>query len=172
MASVKELTGGTGDTNPQLLTTTITQPAADTAITTEIPIPIARFQQKKGKAIVFEVLGIAYYLTDFAAIAAQANVRCSLATADVTGVDAPQVFDQFRVDGIFATAVGFQYYPLTQYVDLSDGAGHGFLVATDNIFATLQSTATGLANVITVKVKYRFKEVGLTEYLGIVAGQQ
>lgn len=65
--------------------------------------------------------------------------------------------------------------------DLTDGAGHGVLVATDNIFLTLQTAATvvGASATITAAtgfgecaILYRFKEVGLAEYIGIVQSQQ
>lgn len=55
--------------------------------------------------------------------------------------------------------------------DLTDGAGHGYLVATDSIFARLSSTLTGLTNTADVRLLYRFKEVPLAEYIGIVQSQ-
>jgi len=65
--------------------------------------------------------------------------------------------------------------------DLTDGAGHGILIATDQIFLTQQTslaclTASGTADSITGFVQadliYRFKEVKLQEYIGIVQSQQ
>jgi hypothetical protein len=55
--------------------------------------------------------------------------------------------------------------------DLTDGAGHGFLVATDQIYAQIASTNTGAAQSCDVKIMYRWKNVGLQEYIGIVQGQ-
>lgn len=65
--------------------------------------------------------------------------------------------------------------------DLTDGAGHGLLVATDNIWLTCYATAAtadagenAVLNVATVNADliYRFKEVSLQEYIGIVQSQQ
>lgn len=56
--------------------------------------------------------------------------------------------------------------------DFSDGAGHGLLIATDSIFAALNSTATTLTNIADCRLLYRFKEVPLAEYIGIVQSQQ
>lgn len=64
--------------------------------------------------------------------------------------------------------------------DLTDGAGHGVLVATDNVFLTLQTALSsiigtsvgGITGVAECAILYRFKEVGLAEYIGIVQSQQ
>lgn len=56
--------------------------------------------------------------------------------------------------------------------DLTDGAGHGILIATDQIFVQMKSQATGTANSAYIKLCYRWKNVGLSEYIGIVQSQQ
>lgn len=55
--------------------------------------------------------------------------------------------------------------------DFSDGAGHGYLVAVDSLFVTLASALTGLTNTADLRLLYRFKEVPLAEYIGIVQSQ-
>lgn len=63
---------------------------------------------------------------------------------------------------------------------MTDGAGHGVLVATDNIYLTLQtalssvigSSVGGIQGFGEAAILYRFKEVGLAEYIGIVQSQQ
>lgn len=65
----------------------------------------------------------------------------------------------------------FQSTQQTQ--DLTDGAGHGVLVATDAIY--LQIFTTGVANTSETgrfRMLYRFKNVSLAEYIGIVQSQQ
>lgn len=56
--------------------------------------------------------------------------------------------------------------------NLTDGAGHGYLVATDYIFAQVGSQNTNAAQFVDIKILYRWKNVGLQEYIGIVQGQQ
>jgi len=56
--------------------------------------------------------------------------------------------------------------------DFTDGAGHGFLIGTDSIFARLSSVATGIPNVANIRLLYRWKSVPLAEYIGIVQSQQ
>lgn len=172
MATVKEITGGTGDVNPQTLTESLTQSAADTNTTLEIPVPIARFQLRKGKSIIMEILQVKWILDDLVTPGGAVNVSGFLSTRSGTpNLTTSTVFSQVRVDGIFATAVGISYVPLIYNDVLHDGAGHGFLVATDNIYLTVRSTNTSAANLVTAKIFYRFKEVSLEEYLGIVASQ-
>lgn len=73
---------------------------------------------------------------------------------------------------------GAQIYDfnLSEYDDLTDQAGHGLLVATDNIYLNVWMDSTG-AQVITnpavvCTLHYRLKEIGLQEYIGIVQSQQ
>lgn len=56
--------------------------------------------------------------------------------------------------------------------DITDGAGHGYLVGTDKIYAQITSSNTGAVNSASVKVYYRWKNVSLTEYIGMVQSQQ
>ena len=56
-------------------------------------------------------------------------------------------------------------------LDLTDGAGHGFLVASDNIYLQVSSIASGIVNSANVKILYRWKDVSVQEYVGIVQSQ-
>jgi len=56
--------------------------------------------------------------------------------------------------------------------DLTDGAGHGILVATDTFQVAIQSQGYVAAQVYGFKILYRMKTVGLVEYIGIVQSQQ
>lgn len=63
--------------------------------------------------------------------------------------------------------------------DLTDGAGHGLLVATDNIWLShaLTVNCPGIAfqtgsGQVTCEIIYRMKKITLAEYVGIVQSQQ
>lgn len=61
--------------------------------------------------------------------------------------------------------------------DLTDGAGHGMLVATDSVFfGLLNPTGYGASGANTlgaqVDLLYRWKDVSIEEYIGIVQSQQ
>ena len=62
--------------------------------------------------------------------------------------------------------------------DLTDDAGHGVLVASDKLWFfisnrySINNTGTGAgASTAIIRVLYRFKSVGLTEYIGLVQSQ-
>lgn len=55
---------------------------------------------------------------------------------------------------------------------MTDGAGHGVLVATDKIYMLTASLAATGAQEAIVKILYRLVDVGLEEYIGIVQSQQ
>lgn len=60
--------------------------------------------------------------------------------------------------------------------DLTDGAGHGILVATDFLYFSFSTvvgsgSATSQASFASCRIKYRWKEVKLEEYIGIVQSQ-
>ena len=59
--------------------------------------------------------------------------------------------------------------------DITDGAGHGVLVATDSIYITGYVPASWYlngTNTVFAKLLYRWKDVSLAEYIGIVQSQQ
>lgn len=57
-------------------------------------------------------------------------------------------------------------------MDLTDGAGHGLLLATNSIFMQGDTTLfTPAVAVFDCKMLYRFKTVDILEYVGIVQSQ-
>jgi len=75
------------------------------------------------------------------------------------------VSSKITVDG--ATHV---QYPI--HIDLTDGAGNGMLVATDRMFIYGGGAGNAVVGRYSAKILYRLVEVGITEYVGIVAQQQ
>lgn len=87
----------------------------------------------------------------------------------------PKVFawTELSVRNAFTAAGSVaQVQPVMQTVDLTDGQGHGVLIATDNIYVC--GSASGYQNVQTIsfKILYRLKTVSLSEYVGMVQSQQ
>lgn len=177
------LTGGTKDVNPQYLSGLITLSAANTATEVTLGTPIVRVgPQTGGKSIIMEILKL---YVDFPAIdadAAAATARAmtfsvqTVASTAVTTLDNPRNIAFLSLDNRNAfTAAGTG--TLSERVDPSvwdftDGAGHGVLVATDNIFLAANTQGQAGASVFRFKILYRFKEVSLVEYIGIVQSQQ
>jgi len=176
-----ELTGGTGDVSPQLLTMAITMSAANTFTQSEIPLPVNRFREKGKSVIVIEMLKTYWDLSELDANnAAGGNVlqilgQISTASQTTSNPGLTQVvaWAQKSYRGAFTAAGTFQAIneePIT--VDHTDGAGHGVLIATDNIFLGLNTIGYTAAASANIKVLYRFKQITIEEYIGIVQSQQ
>ena len=185
-ASKDTLTGGTRDVNPQYLHGRLTLTAANTATELNLSTPIVRVgPQSNGKAIIMELLKIFVFYPELDLDAAAATGRqLSLAfstvssgtTAALPTFDNPRVFAMFvhSVRNAF-TAAGTGLLDLQNdpaVYDFGDGAGHGILIATDNIYITGLTAGMTAAATFTFKILYRFKEVSLVEYIGIVQSQQ
>lgn len=181
--SKKTLTGGTGDVNPQFISGTAAQSAADTNTTTEINLPIQRIASNApGQAVIMEVLKIWVNFPVFNAIATAGEtvdvLSLSFATRNfgtaATFISTSSVFafmENLRSGAFTAAGTFSMIQPQTLMWDLTDGAGHGVLVATDSMFVQAQSSGTGNANSFGFKLLYRWKRVSLTEYIGIVQSQ-
>lgn len=92
-----------------------------------------------------------------------------------TNLSDPTVFAYYNKEKRGQVSAGGSYFlgidePWS--IDLTDGAGHGILIATDYIYASFSSAGTGVINSAQVKILYRWKNIGLTEYIGIVQSQQ
>jgi len=164
------LTGGSGDVNPQYMHLSATQTGADTATTVTFPIPIQRLQNA-GRAQVMEILKV-FWSVDLS-VEVDSVITFVLSTANT----AAQTYGSTRVIDALLERMGITTSGTFDHVqpichDLTDGAGHGFLVATDNIFLQLNSVTTGQTLSCNVKILYRWKDVSTTEYVGIVQGQQ
>lgn len=180
-ATSDTLTGGTKDVSPQLLTMVNVMTVANTYKEVQVPLPVNRFFAGKSKAIVIEILKLFFDLSEVdanpPAPGGIISIQGQLSTVSLTGINAgdSRVFVKAEkiVRGAFTAAGSYATGatdPIT--IDLTDGAGHGFLVAGDQIFFGLGTSGfTGPGSGV-IKALYRFKEIGLDEYIGIVQGQQ
>lgn len=194
MATVKALTGGTRDLNPQVLILPITTTGGTASGTfgagvSRVQLPVPRYSAKNGRSIVMEVLGLEFIYNQLPQpqlVDGSSNIFGAMVTTS-SGVPtslAQVVQDTGCVDidvQAYVVKVGAGLAPLlytpnaTYYEDLTDGAGHGILVASDAIsFITFDNNNSGAVQTVqaTAKLTYRFKEVSLTEYIGIVQSQQ
>lgn len=178
MATRKALTGGTGDVNPQPLSSFVVQSAADTTTQQTINLPIPRLPTAKGKAMVMEVLKVKFYHTNTTALAASTQVLATLSTNATTFASATAALQDTKLFSAYfqsvgvSTSVGGFANPATTTDETNDQAGHGEIIATDKIYLTVYSAATGVANEVVMRMKYRFKQITTEEYVGVVQAQQ
>lgn len=175
------LTGGTADVSPQLLSINLAQTVANTYAEASIAIPQSRFASNPTEAVVIEILKVFWNLgepdTNPSAAGNLISIQANLSTrssATLLGFGNPTVIDMSEktVRGAFTAAgsygmLGFE----PQIHDLTDGAGHGVLVATDLLFVGVNTANFVAVSSVNLKVLYRFKRIGLAEYIGIVQAQ-
>jgi len=185
MANKRQLTGGTDDVNPQYLSAAVTQTGTDAFTQLTLGTPIVRVgTDSSGSATIMEVLKVYFDLPIPDTTAAAATLRSAImciTTSSGTGTTItpfsdPKVLAQFRRDNVNAFTAGgtgvLQMEHGPHVMDLTDGAGHGVLVAVDNLFLECNTSGMSEAKTFRVKILYRFKKVKLVEYIGIVQSQQ
>jgi len=167
------LTGGSGDVNPQLLTGVITQTGADAITSGSFALPIQRLQNQ-GKAQVVELLKA--WVRWPVPPEADSQIQVAFSTSDL-GTAAAAAFNNPKIFAMFSTVYRITTSGAVQInrqdgIDLTDGAGHGIIIATDQFWAQVDSGTTSLANAVSFKFLYRFKNVTYVEYIGVVQSQQ
>lgn len=182
----RKLTGGTGDLKPQIFTlSTGNQPALNTYAVTRSPLPVPRFGTQRAKATIFEMLRVDLYfgLTEVADVIN--TMWCYLTTSTqrtsglgstigtmVADIQDPKTFAFGVTETGALGAGGSSRFGFPVSIDLTDGAGNGILVATDNINIVYGSSDNSAIASGQAKIYYRMVNVGVQEYVGIVQSQQ
>lgn len=177
----KRTRGGTNkDVNPQWWNMgqfTENTGSADTTLVTGVNTPIPRIPTGT-RSTVMEILKVEFVFTNPQVAAAANKYYAALKTSNaintglVTFMADPSILAAAVFEAYVATAADVSYVPTQMVIDVTDGAGHGVLAAGDSIFVAvgtdLTANHTGTVN---VRVLYRFKEVGVLEYVGIAQAQ-
>lgn len=176
------LTGGTGDVSPQWLQLGSITTTGDAQVSEEqVTLPVNRFSARKGKSIVIELLAVEFGYPAFdqnpAAGGAVSTANSWLSTIALNGGNfaSPRVVQWGRMVSRGAFTAGGSYFAVEnapERFDMTDGAGHGTLIATDSIFWGCYTGGFAGATTFFCRLLYRFKEVTLEEYIGIVQSQQ
>lgn len=173
------ITGGTGDFNPQIYTINLQQDAANTPTWASFPVPINRLAQSTNRAVIMEILRVTFIIADLSPSNAQAEMSCILATRQpgyqsaIDCIADSASFAYVDIDLLaYGTPANAEIKSRVFPFDLTDGAGHGYLVATDKIYMGILSLAWTSTSRWVAKIEYRMKEVGLAEYVGMVQSQQ
>jgi len=176
------LTGGTGDVNMQWLQLPGTQITVQNNYRqVQVALPINRLGQSKGKVVIIEVIKVWFDFPAFpGALEAtgqvvQAQAQLSTTSQNDISHSNSTVFAygslKFKGNAGVEGGVGTSW-ETPQVIDLTDGAGHGILIATDTIFFGIDTDSYPGAGVsFNCRIFYRFKQVDLTEYIGIVQTQ-
>lgn len=179
----ESLTGGTGDVNPQWLAIPpVTTSAVNVFTPIGYPLPISRpGSSGKQKTTVIEILKVWMDMPNNDNYQSATIVRTTasvvVATSPLSTVDIsdPRVIAYSTRTWITQNNAGNSLSSIEMdpwIIDVTDGAGHGILVGTDTIYVGVAtSNFIGLGSCV-VRILYRFKDVTLTEYIGMVQSQQ
>jgi hypothetical protein len=177
-----QLTGGTRDVSPQWFTLPTAQTSVANTFTELLtPIPVQRFNNKSGSSLVMEVLKaeVNFPEADAANSIAGNSVSAliqlgTIAQAVVSPANPQNIFYAARIwRGAFTAGGSFlSVHDNPLQFDLTDGAGHGVLVATDQIYIDVNTVGFAGTAGFNIRLLYRWKSVSLAEYIGIVQSQQ
>jgi len=164
------------DKFPNFMAGKVQQTSADTATTAAFSTPIPRLQTKGGKATVMELLWIeAHVDTTLNAPAEFVRVHwyggaTSTTTADLLPNN-PRVITMFEKEMQMLTSGGSILESPTKS-NLTSKDGYGYLFAGDIINVLVASGSTGIANAVYFRIYYRFVDIPITEFVGLVQSQQ
>lgn len=172
------LTGGSRDVNPQTMLVQAIQLGPDVTNGQALALPIPRLPIAKGRSLVIELLRVKFIKLNPQNPAVTYSWYVSLTTNGTTPTSIlnaqtdPKTLADWLQYNVAITAAGVQLVEGIKDINLTDDAGHGILVATDQIFLYILSVTTAITNGICARLEYRFKDVSLEEYIGIVQSQQ
>lgn len=183
------LTGGSGDVNPQFISGLAqflgqTPPYSKLVQYQTIPNPVSKLPRKGAKVTVLEVLKIyAKFQYEHPPHVAANNDFFQMISFSTKPHPDGDYYRFGQSQCLFQIESGYYIIgvaPVSYYVhdpdqpfeyDLTDSAGHGILVATDSIYVATEAFGYEFQNEMSWKIMYRFKNVSLTEYIGIVQSQ-
>lgn len=169
MANRRQLTGGTGDVNPQFIGMSVTETAANAFTQVEAAIPVLRQGMgNKAKYQVIEALWIEWQATigDNADLSGRIMQLTTRSFAAATSLDNSDLIAISEVRDQFTTS-GRGHKQLIERYKLHDGAGHGVIIATPSIFFAVVGISQTAALTARARLYYRFKNIGLQEFIGL-----
>ena len=176
------LTGGTGDVNPQWVAFTAVQTGNDVFLQQTFDLPTnPSMPVRSNKAMVLEFLRVQFLwsldTTQSPATPQRHSAVLSTATVDIgAGLSTIQssvnaiTTDQFLTFQAGAGATVFTR-DVAKVYDLTDGAGHGVIIASKSINLIISTFNTATSNRVVVRILYRYKEVTITEFITLAQFQ-
>lgn len=168
------------DVYPQYFVTQLSTTTNDTTIVAAIPLPVPRIPTS-GKATILEFLwadinmetGRVGNSSNFTALSLTGSSTLTAGSGGYhTFLANPQVIGYHKNETDQITGVGVQLVDQPYRLDWQSNDGKGLLIATDRIYIYVTSLATlGLVRA-TWRVWYRYVDVSIQEYVGIVQSQQ
>jgi len=167
------------DQYPNFLSGTIRQTSSDAFTTTQIFTPIPRLKTIGNRATVMELLWMDIKSgIDLILLNTQWDFQLSIGTkpAGIIGWQDPRVFVNVGAHSNIVLAGGsgrgISTTQLMYRYDFQSNDGFGFLLASDAFHQSIDSFNTNTINGIEWKLFYRFVDIPLAEFVGIVQSTQ
>ena len=179
----KSLTGGTGDVKPQILSVGGVNSAVNLTRQISFANPVPRIGSTPNRATIMEILKVWFFgdsvsdqaYEEWAYLSTRGVLADGTASTTLQGAMIA-IQDQGVIAGmttnyqIITSGAVAGVNPVQ--IDLTDGAGNGVLIATDNlVFEFGTANAAGTARFL-AKILYRLYDASIMEYVGIVQSQQ
>ncbi len=166
---------GRQDFYPNFMGFALTQTGGDTFTTVSINTPIPRVAINGNRATVMELLWCDVESQNLILNAAVESITFGLTTgappSDRSVIsEGNAIFNLTATFHEHTTGASILVQPLRYNFQSQDG--FGFLLATDSFNAFIDSNATGVALAGNFRLYYRFVQIPVTEYIGIVQSQQ
>jgi hypothetical protein len=180
------VTGGTGDYHPQLMRAWGVTSAADTftLVTLQVPRPNVIGNSSK---VVMEILRVKHFrpvplsnltLCGCAILSGTPNLTDpgNYLSTQANDTKLKKLFtdprtistDQFYFGNVNNTVQGNGEIELEHDDDRSDARGFGYLYPGDNLYWYIDTAGLGSVGAFGIEILYRWKRVGVNEYLGMV----
>jgi len=154
----------------------VTQTAADTFKNVQFSTPIPRLQTKGNHATVMELLWIDMRL-DGTLNAVNESLSVSFyggvaATSAGPGISDTRTIANVTIDGGNVVTSGSVWPKESTKYNLQSKDGYGYLFGGDIINVGVASANTGATNACYFRIYYRFVDIPITEFIGLVQSQQ
>jgi len=167
--------GGIKDQFPNFMSGRITQSDANNFVTAQVNTPIPRLKTQGGKATVMELLWVDIRASNFDLTAAGDNFQFQMTLgtvqAGILGWNDTRVF-VFKSIHQEGGASGLSIFEQTLRYSFQDNMGFGYLLAADSFRTSGDSGGQATALQFDWKLFYRFVDIPLSEFIGIVQSTQ
>lgn len=175
------LTGGTRDVNPQYINAAVIAPTGTASQgQVNIVLPLSRLVATTGThSEIIEILKVYWYFYGENG-SSDTNYQLGCLSTAQTSMALGPVFEDPHVIAMMETSIKLVgtaanfaqngYQPIE--TNLTDENGHGYLVATEQIWLSLtQTNNLSVSQKLAIKILYRYKNVGLTEFYTMIQSQ-
>ena len=162
------------DRFPNFLTGTVTESGADTFTTAQVFTPIPRLKTAGNKATVMELLFLETDITTTLNAAGESVVaQFSIGAIPTAGLafNDPRLFAQ-RQNTMLMLTTGATLLNNPERYEFQSRDGFGYLLASDSFNVSIDGVSTGVANILQWRLYYRFVDIPLAEFVGLVQSTQ